>query len=297
MPYVGRFAPSPTGPLHIGSLTTAVASYLHAKKANGEWLLRIDDIDQPREKKGAADSIRKTLNAFQLEWDRDVFYQSSDMEKYHEVAEKLVTFGHAFRCSCTRKELQKTGKRNVLGIKYPGECRTRINHYKPTAIRVLVESDELIFIDALQGKQINNLSHLTGDYIIIRSDKLPSYNLSTVLDDSYQGVTHIVRGIDLLELTSIHIHLQRILGIKTPNYLHLPIIVNANDQKLSKQTGAPAITSTSVNKTALIILSYLGLQTPNELMGSTPSELWAWAIQNWDPNNLANQRTIKTLQV
>ena len=155
MPYVGRFAPSPTGPLHIGSLTTAVASYLHAKKANGEWLLRIDDIDQPREKKGAADSIRKTLNAFQLEWDRDVFYQSSDMEKYHEVAEKLVTFGHAFKCSCTRKELQKTGKRNVLGIKYPGECRTRINHYKPTAIRVLVESDELIFIDALQGKQIN----------------------------------------------------------------------------------------------------------------------------------------------
>ena len=118
-----------------------------------------------------------------------------------------------------------------------------------------------------------------------------------MLDDSYQGVTHIVRGIDLLELTSIHIHLQIILGIKTPNYLHLPIIVNANDQKLSKQTGAPAIISTNVNKTALIILSYLGLQTPNELMGSTPSELWAWAIQNWDPNNLANQRTIKTLQV
>ena len=295
MPYVGRFAPSPTGPLHIGSLTTAVASYLHAKKVNGEWLLRIDNIDQPREKPGAADSIRKTLNAFQLEWDRDVYYQSSEMKKYHDVAEKLVTLERAFRCSCTRKQLQKTGKSSVLGIRYPGECRTRKKHHKPTSIRVLVESEELAFIDALQGQKIINLSHLIGDYMIIRSDKLPSYNLSTVLDDFSQGVTHIVRGIDLLDLTSIHIHLQRILGMQTPNYLHLPIVVNANGQKLSKQTGAPPIINSDAKKTALIILSYLGLQVPNELIGSVPSELWAWAIPNWIPNNLANQRTIKAI--
>jgi len=295
MPYVGRFAPSPTGPLHIGSLTTAVASYLHARQVNGEWLLRIDDIDKPREKPGSADSIRKTLDAFQLEWDRDVYYQSSKMEKYHHVANKLVAFGQAYRCSCTRKNLQKTGKPSVLGVRYPGTCRMRKNHSKPTAIRVLVESNELIFIDGLQGQQKINLSHLTGDYTIIRSDKLPSYNLSTVLDDSFQGVTHIVRGVDLLELTSIHIHLQKTLDMKIPKYLHFPIIVNANGEKLSKQTGAPPIINKDAKKTASIILSYLGLQAPNELVGSKPSELWAWAIQNWDPKNLANQRKTRAL--
>ena len=296
MSYVGRFAPSPTGPLHIGSLTTAVASYLHAKQVNGEWLLRIDDVDKPREKAGAADSIRKTLDAFELEWNRDVFYQSSSIEKHHNVAKKLVTFGKAFRCSCTRKQLQKIAKSSVLGTIYTGACRIRKKHDKPTAIRVLVESDELVFIDGLQGQQKINLSHLTGDYIIIRSDKLPSYNLSTVLDDSFQGVTHIVRGVDLLELTSIHIHLQKILGIKIPKYLHLPVIVNANGQKLSKQTGAPPIINKDAKKIASMILSYLGLQAPNELVGSNPSELWSWAIQNWDPKNLANQRKITAIQ-
>lgn len=295
MDYVGRFAPSPTGPLHIGSLTTAVASYLHAKQADGQWLLRIEDIDQPREQPGAADSIRKTLDAFELEWDRDVFYQSQNIENYYAVAETLITSGQAFRCSCTRRKLQKIGKPSALGIRYPGECRMRKNNDKSTAIRVLVESDDVVFTDSLQGQQKNNLSDLTGDYTIIRRDELPSYNLCTVLDDDAQGVTHIVRGIDLLEVTCIHIHLQHSLGMQSPNYMHLPIIVDANNQKLSKQTGATPITNTDSKVLAITILSYLGLQIPNEIIGSTPRELWVWAIKNWDPDTLANQRKIRII--
>ena len=294
MPYVGRFAPSPTGPLHIGSLTTAVASYLHAKQANGEWLLRIEDIDRPREQLGAADRIRTTLDAFKLEWDRDVFYQSSKIESYRNVAEKLLSLGLAFRCSCTRSELQINAKPGTLGIHYPGHCRIRKYHDKPTAVRVLVQAGEIVFTDGLQGRQKNHLSKLIGDYTIIRRDTLPSYNLSTVLDDASQGVTHIVRGADLLELTSIHIHLQRTLNIQTPDYLHLPIIVDANGQKLSKQTGAAPVVNTHAEKLAITILTYLGLHIPNELVGSSPSELWTWAIQYWDPKTLVNQRIIRT---
>ena len=294
MPYIGRFAPSPTGPLHIGSLATAVASYLHAKKANGEWLLRIEDIDHSREQPGSADSIRATLDAFELGWDRDVFYQSSEIESYRSVAEKLIPLGLAFRCSCTRSQLQITAKLGKLGIRYPGHCRMRKYHDKPTAIRVLAEPDEIIFTDGLQGRQKKYLSQLTGDYTIIRRDTLPSYNLSTVLDDSSQGVTHVVRGVDLLELTGVHIHLQRTLGIQTPEYLHLPIIVDANGQKLSKQTGAAPVINKHAANLSVTLLAYLGLQLPNELIGSSPSELWAWAIQHWNPKTIANKKTIKT---
>ena len=293
MPYVGRFAPSPTGPLHIGSLTTAVASYLHAKQANGEWLLRIEDIDRPREQPGAADKIRATLDAFKLEWDRDVFYQNTEIESYRRVAENLISLGLAFRCSCTRSELQINAKPGTLGIRYPGHCRMRKYHDKPTAVRVFVEPNAIVFTDGLQGRQENHLSKLTGDYTIIRRDKLPSYNLSTVLDDASQGVTHIVRGADLLELTSIHIHLQRTLSIQTPDYLHVPIIIDANGQKLSKQTGAAPVVDTHAEKLAITILAYLGLQVPNELIGSAPNELWTWAIQHWDPKTVVNKKIIR----
>jgi len=289
MAYVGRFAPSPTGPLHIGSLTTALASYLHARQAGGEWLVRIEDIDPPREVPGAADMILATLEAFHLEWDREVHYQSAHLSRYAAVAESALTTGRAFRCSCTRSELQKTSDIGELGSRYPGLCRTRATHERATTIRVQVDQGKVGFLDGLQGAQEHELTRLTGDYVIFRKDALPAYHLAVVLDDAEQGVTHIVRGIDLLQASTVHIHLQRTLNLPVPTYLHVPIIVNDAGQKLSKQTGAAAVDAGAATSVAIEALAYLGLAIPADLGGAPPRELWAWAIENWNPASIAGQ--------
>ena len=289
MPYVGRFAPSPTGPLHIGSLTAALASYLHARRANGQWLVRIEDIDPPREVPGAADRILATLEAFDLEWDRPVHYQSERLAGYAAVTQSLLEDGRAFHCSCTRKELRKTSELGELGAWYPGLCRARPTHARGTAIRLRVDQGEVNFVDGLQGAQTHNLSALTGDYVIMRKNALPAYHLAAVLDDFEFGITHVVRGIDLLLATSVHIHLQRVLGAPSPEYLHVPILVNGAGQKLSKQTGAAAVDDGAAPSIALTLLAYLGMRTPRELVGARPRELWSWAIDAWDPARLAGR--------
>ena len=289
MPYVGRFAPSPTGPLHIGSLTAALASYLHARRAEGEWLVRIEDIDPPREIPGAADQILATLEAFDLEWDRTVHYQSRRLAGYAAVAQSLLEGGQAFHCSCTRSELRKANEAGELGAWYPGLCRARPTHDRATAIRLRVDQCEVKFLDGLQGTQSQNLSTLTGDYVIMRKNDLPAYHLATVLDDVEFGITHVVRGIDLLLATALHIHLQRVLGAPSPEYLHVPILVNRAGQKLSKQTGAAAVDDGAAPSIAVTLLAYLGVRTPRELVGARPRELWSWAVEAWDPASLAGR--------
>jgi glutamyl-Q tRNA(Asp) synthetase len=289
MGYVGRFAPSPTGPLHIGSLVAAVASYLQARQSGGEWLVRIEDLDPPREVAGAATAILRALERFGLFWDREVLYQSTRTSAYRSAIERLLHAGLAYRCSCTRSELRNLGHGQSTPERYPGTCRNRQYHSRETAIRLRAPDEPVHFEDVLQGGQSYPIESTTGDYVIFRRDGLPSYHLAVVLDDAEQGVTQVIRGVDLLDVTALHIHLQRALALPTPGYGHVPVIVNAAGQKLSKQTGATAIELPRADAIAFALLPYLGLDPPVELRGASPSELWEWAIPRWKPQRLAGR--------
>jgi len=288
--YVGRFAPSPTGPLHLGSLVTAIGSFLHARQAGGEWLVRIEDIDPPRELAGAAADILRTLESLGLEWDRSVLYQSSRQDVYRETAERLLTAGQAFRCDCSRSTVRAAN--DATPGRYLGTCRDKRLKGLHTAIRLRVaEPSTICFVDGLQGAQATHLDGTTGDYIVLRRDGLPAYHLAVVLDDVAQGVTTIVRGVDLLDSTAAHIYLQRTLGVPTPAYWHLPIIVNAQGQKLSKQTGAPAVYA-SKSGVALRALELLGLTVPADLRAEPPRSLWQWAQAHWQIESLRDRRAV-----
>jgi glutamyl-Q tRNA(Asp) synthetase len=290
--YVGRFAPSPTGPLHLGSLATAVASYLHARQAQGEWLVRIEDIDPPREVPGAADSILRTLESFELEWDRSVLYQSSRLAAYDEAAARLLTAGRAFRCRCSRSAIRAANEGE--SGRYPGTCRDRHVPAGDAAVRVRVDAGIVKFDDALQGTIATDLSAQLGDYVVMRRDGLPAYHLAVVLDDAEQGVTTIVRGVDLLASTAAHVHLQGVLGVPRPRYFQLPLVVNAQGQKLSKQTGATAVDAGD-RTAAANVLELLGLTVPPALAGERPGALWRWAIGQWSIDNLKSRRELARL--
>jgi glutamyl-Q tRNA(Asp) synthetase len=287
--YVGRFAPSPTGPLHLGSLATAVASYLHARQARGEWLVRIEDIDPPREVPGAADAILRTLEAFELEWDRSVLYQSRRLATYDEAAARLLAAGHAFRCRCSRSEIRAANEGE--SGRYPGTCRDR--HIPPgdAAVRVRVDPGLVIFDDGLQGAFETDLAASLGDYVVMRRDGLPAYHLAVVLDDAEQGVTTVVRGVDLLDSTAAHVHLQGVLGLVTPRYYHLPVVVNERGQKLSKQTGAAAVDARD-RAVAVTVLELLGLTVPPELAEERPGVLWRCALERWSIDSLRGRRQV-----
>jgi glutamyl-Q tRNA(Asp) synthetase len=287
--YVGRFAPSPTGPLHVGSLVTAVASFLHARQFRGEWLVRIEDIDPPREVPGAADAILRTLEAFELLWDRRVLYQSTRRGAYEAVADELIANGQAFRCRCSRSEL-RIASDGEPG-RYPGTCRNRQLEPHDAAVRVRVDPGVVTFDDGLQGSVQTDLAATLGDYVVFRRDGLPAYHLAVVLDDAEQGVTTVVRGIDLLESTAAHVHLQGVLGLGHPRYFHLPIVVNERGQKLSKQTGAPPVGAYDA-ATAAMVLDLLGLVVPPDLRRERPSALWQWAIEHWHVAALRGQRVL-----
>jgi glutamyl-Q tRNA(Asp) synthetase len=289
LPYVGRFAPSPTGPLHLGSLATAVASYLHARQAGGEWLVRVEDVDPLRELPGAADDILRTLEAYGLTWDRDVVYQSSRFAEYRTVAEALLERGVAFRCSCSRKDIEgSTGGSR----RYPGTCRSWTAHLGPTAIRVLVEPGIIGFTDGLQGHVETSLHDSEGDYVIFRRDQLPAYHLAVVIDDHWQGVDTIVRGADLLAMTPIHMHLRRLLGMPEPRYFHLPVLADRAGVKLSKQTGAAPVGPTYSAKTAIRALELLGVDVPEDYRGTGGRELLEWAARQWRVEELIGRQSI-----
>jgi glutamyl-Q tRNA(Asp) synthetase len=271
--------------LHLGSLTTAVASYLHARQNNGEWLVRIEDIDPPREVAGAADRILRALEAFDLEWDREVLYQSARLSYYDDVAQELLSAGLAFRCRCTRSELRA---QEGSAARYPGTCRDRSVPPGDAAIRARVDPGTIVGSDGLQGTTDVDLAAVSGDYVIVRRDGLPAYHLAVVLDDSAQGVTTIVRGVDLLESTATHVHLQRTLGLVTPSYYHLPVIVNDLGQKLSKQTGAAPVEAKQQGIPARV-LELLGAPVPTTLMGERPRALWRWALEHWSIERLRDR--------
>lgn len=288
MGYVGRFAPSPSGPLHLGSLITAIASFLHARQADGEWLVRIEDIDPPREALGASDAILRALEAYELHWDRSVLYQSSRIDAFREAAKRLLDRGSAYHCSCSRKALREA---NISMDRYPGFCREKRSHVGPTAVRMRVDRPISTFEDGIRGPVAATAP--LGDYVIYRRDGLPAYHLAVVLDDAAQGITDVVRGRDLLESTFAHCHLQGSLGLPSPRYYHLPVLVDADGVKLSKQTGAAPINLDKPSVLASTCLRLLGLDPPRELESARPSILWSWARNHLDLASLKDREDIK----
>jgi len=277
--YVGRFAPSPTGPLHFGSLVAAVASYLQARSNNGRWLLRIEDIDPPREQAGATEQIIAALERYGFVWDGETIFQSQTLPRHEQAVSTLIANGLAYPCRCSRRELADA-PRGPLGIVYPGTCRNGCAEGE-SAIRVRTDDAEIAFEDALQGRVSQRLESESGDFVIRRRDGLIAYHLAVVVDDEIQGVTEVVRGIDLLDSTPRQIWLQRLLGYRTPNYLHIPVITHADGDKLSKLTGAPGIPLNNVEETLAAALAALRQQPPGTLEKMPLQDIWDWAIRNW----------------
>ena len=289
--YIGRFAPSPTGPLHLGSLFTAVASYLDASSRQGKWLLRIDDLDTPRNKDGSVNAILNTLETFGLHWDDSVYYQSQHLDDYATFLAKLAQNQLTYRCICSRKLLADLPPDESLNAKYsiyPGICRHKsISPDTPHAIRIKTGDCTLSFNDELQGLICRDLAGQHGDFILKRKDGIIAYHFAVVVDDYLQGVNHIVRGCDLLEETPKQIYLQQLLDFPEPAYLHVPVIVDQQGQKLSKQTLATAVDTKATNKTLFDVLVLLKQNPPNELNGASATELLDWAIVHWQPDDLA----------
>ena len=288
--YVGRFAPSPTGPLHFGSLLAAVASYLQAKSQSGLWFLRVEDIDPPRQQDGAIEEILAALDRYGFEWDGSVSYQSENVDKHLQVVSELRQAGHAYPCSCSRRDLADV-EQGPLGSIYPGTCRDGCAGDE-FAIRVRTDDAAVQFDDVLQGSQQQRLESESGDFVILRRDGLIAYHLAVVVDDFDQGITEIVRGIDLLESTPRQIHLQRLLDYRTPGYLHIPVAENEQGQKLSKLTGAPRIPLENINPILIAALDALGQQPPRELAESALDDIWSWSIKHWQPHVMASQTAI-----
>lgn len=288
--YVGRFAPSPTGPLHFGSLLAAVASYLQARSCAGIWLLRVEDIDPPRQQEGATEAILGALERYGFEWDGPVCYQSQRLQRHLRVIDALRTSGHAYACTCSRLELSRA-RQGPLGPIYPGTCRNGIDGVQ-YAVRVRTHDAPIEFIDLLQGPQRQRLESESGDFVIRRQDGLIAYHLAVVVDDFDQGVTEIVRGVDLLDSTPRQIHLQRLLGFPTPAYAHIPVVENERRQKLSKQTGATPIPLHGVRRVLVSALEALGQRPPADLVDSPLDDIWSWSIKNWQPTTMAGRRAI-----
>lgn len=281
--YIGRFAPSPTGLLHIGSLLTALASYADARAQGGRWLVRMEDLDPPREMAGAADDILRTLEAFGFEWDGGVAYQSRRYDLYHEALGRLKAKGLVYPCDCSRKDWQAAARAGADGFVYNGCCAgldpQRALHKTP-AWRVRVPDEIIGFDDAVVGHYAQNLAHDIGDFVLLRADGFWAYQLAVVADDAAQGITHIVRGQDLLVSTPRQLWLQRALDTPEPHYAHLPLLVNGAGQKWSKQTLAPALDLGAREALLRQVMAYLKLPAAPEV--DRPQDLLAWAVRHWD---------------
>ncbi|GGO88569.1 glutamyl-Q tRNA(Asp) synthetase [Marinobacterium nitratireducens] len=283
MHYIGRFAPSPTGPLHFGSLLAALASYADARANQGLWLVRIEDLDPPREQPGASQQILATLESFGFEWDGEVRFQSRRLAAYRNALQRLLDNRQAYYCSCSRKRLQqRTG-----GSRYDGYCLVNPpDNADDCAIRAHCEAGEIVFDDSIQGPRRYRLSDSSGDFVIRRRDGFFAYQLAVVVDDADQGITHIVRGSDLLDETPRQIQLQRYLGLPRPRYSHIPVAAAPDGQKLSKQTRAAPLDDSRPQPALMLALDFLGQQPDAALRDSTPGELLQWAVDHWQPHRV-----------
>ena len=330
-PYIGRFAPSPTGPLHFGSLVAAVASYCDAKAIAGKWLVRMEDLDKPREVNGAADNILQQLEAFGFEWDGEVCYQSKRDALYLEALNHLQKQALIYPCTCTRKEIADSSiSVGIDGLIYPKTCFLKrslqpqglspqnipakagyscVKSNAPehplsnslreldspcthAAFRAVVSDKNISFLDAIQGEMTQNLARDVGDFIVKRADGLFAYQLAVVVDDAEQNVTHIVRGADLLDSTPRQIYLQQCLDLPTPHYAHNPIATNYAGEKLSKQTLAEPIDKRLARQQLFDALSFLGQQPPAEIKSNHLGDIWRWAMTHWNMANVPQQRKV-----
>jgi glutamyl-Q tRNA(Asp) synthetase len=281
---LGRFAPSPTGPLHLGSLLAAVGSYLDARAADARWLVRIEDLDTPRVIPGCAADQLRMLEGFGFEWDGEVLYQSTRRQAYREALEYLGSLGRTFQCSCTRKEL--AAEVGGEGPAYPGTCRERPGKPGPTSLRFRVDDSPIHFDDLFLGPQS---FASPGDVVIERRDGIPTYQLAVVVDDAFQSVTRVMRGADLLASTPWQLELQHALGVPQPIYGHLPLVTEPDGGKLSKSRRALPLDLTSAPRLLTSTLTYLSQSPPAELADSSITEVWNWAFANWRPQALVGR--------
>lgn len=277
--YTGRFAPSPTGSLHLGSLLAAVGSFLDARACGGRWLVRMEDLDRARVVPGSADEMLRTLEAFGLQWDGEVEYQSRRTHLYADALVSLRAAGRTFECSCSRREIStETG--------YPGTCREGPRKPGDTAIRFRVdETATIAFDDRFQGPIALDMGKL-GDVVVRRRDGVLAYQLAVVVDDALQGITDVVRGADLLESTGWQIALQRALHVRTPHYAHLPLLLERAGDKLSKSRRSAPLDTGLAGSQLLNVLRFLGLSPPAELAGAAPATLLEWARRCWQERPL-----------
>ena len=290
--YRGRFAPSPTGPLHFGSLVAAVGSYLQARQQDGQWWLRVEDIDPPREAPGASDSIVATLNSLGFEWD-ELVYQSQRIDYYREALAYLQAQKLIYPCTCSRRQLREEQPEPTSSLIYPGHCRERrFPCHERHALRILTRDAVIDFTDRLQGPQHRDLEHEAGDFILRRADGYVSYQLAVALDDADQGMTEVIRGSDLLDSTPRQIHVQHQLGLGSPDYGHLPVVLGKDGQKLSKQTGASPIGTEHPVSTLSRAMQFLGHPVPKDIEQGSLLMFWDWAIASWSLSRVPSEAHI-----
>ncbi len=281
--YRGRFAPSPTGDLHFGSLIAAVASFLEARQKNGQWLVRIEDIDPPREVEGSADRILSELQRLGMTPDEEVLYQSTRTSEYRKAIDELLDQGHAYWCGCSRSDLPESGI-------YPGTCRQGIERgRKPRSVRLRTDHAVINFDDQIQGPVTSNVEKESGDFVILRADGLPAYQLAVVVDDSFQQISDIVRGADLMDSTARQVFLQKQLGLGQPSYAHLPVVMGDHGKKLSKRLDSDPISRLAPADAIRQALQVLGQQPPDS---GDLDFLWAWALAEWDIRKVPQTREI-----
>lgn len=286
-PYIGRFAPTPSGYLHFGSLLAALASYLDARSHDGQWLIRVEDLDTPRNIPGADQHILRTLKAYGLDWDGDVLFQSDRVAHYQYVINQWLETGDAYYCDCSRREILAQG--NI----YPGTCRDRQLPASPEhAIRLRIDETELTVNDRLQGQFTQRLSNTSGDFIIRRRDGIIAYQLAVVVDDIAQRVTDVVRGADLLESTPRQHWIYHLLQQPAPRYLHIPLIMRPDGEKLSKRLGSTPLEPAQAISTLYRALGVLAQDPPAYLARAPIKEQLQWAVCHWQPNRLPAARHI-----
>ncbi|MBO67202.1 MAG: tRNA glutamyl-Q(34) synthetase GluQRS [Acidiferrobacteraceae bacterium] len=284
--YRGRFAPTPTGPLHFGSLVTAVASYADALYHKGEWILRFDDIDESRKISESVDTILRTLEVFGFEWAAKPTFQTERKELYHSILSGLLQDDLAYYCGCSRKEVKDAGRRTELGIIYPGTCRNGLpSGSVGRSIRMRVNHKSTQFVDRFAGPIKQNLGKEVGDFVVGRADGYTAYQLAVVVDDSVENITHIIRGADLLTSTPRQLYLQIQLGLDVPSYGHIPLVVDSRGTKLSKSTGASAVSTDYPLNLLLAAWKFLGQSPPDRPLADV-SEFWSEATNIWSAKRI-----------